>query len=417
VIRSSDDTAAARARLMTVFDLTQVQAEYILEMPLRRLTKYSRIELEREKAELEASIAELTTILENDTELRRVVSGELAEVAIRFGTPRRTVLLESAGTSVTAAKAAPLELADDPCWVLLSSTGLLARTSTDEPPPPPEEGRRASHDVLVSGVRATARGEVAAVTSTGRMIRVPVMDMPALPATSAAPSLSGGVPATEFVVLEPKERLLALCSLREDSPGLALGTAAGVVKRVVPEYPLNRDAWEAIGLRDGDEVVGAVELPDPGVDLVFVTGDAQLLRFGADKVRPQGRAAGGMAGIALAPRTRVVFFGAVAPEREAVVVTIAGSTSALPGTQPGTAKITAYELFPAKGRATGGVRCHRFLKGEDILLLAYAGPGPVRAAAANGVGLDLPAPDLRRDGSGTPLQQPVAAVAGPVGLH
>jgi DNA gyrase subunit A len=416
VIRSSDDTAAARARLMSVFDLTHVQADYILEMPLRRLTKYSRIELEREKSELEASIAELTTILEDDAQLRRVVSGELAEVATRFGTPRRTVLLESAGTSVTAAKAAPLELADDPCWVLLSATGLLARTVTDEPLPPPEEGRRASHDVLVSAVRTTARGQVAAVTSKGRMIRVPVMDMPALPATSSAPSLSGGVPATEFVVLEPKERLLALCSLREDSHGLALGTALGVVKRVVPEYPLNRDAWEAIGLRDGDEVVGAVELPDPSVDLVFVTSDAQLLRFGADKVRPQGRAAGGMAGIALAPRTRVVFFGAVAPDVDAVVVTIAGSTSALPGTQPGTAKTTPYDLYPAKGRATSGVRCHRFLKGEDTLLLAYAGPTPVRAAAANGVGLALPAPDPRRDGSGTALQQPVAAVAGPVGL-
>ena len=112
---------------------------------------------------------------------------------------------------------------------------------------------------------------------------------------------------------------------------------------------------------------------------MFVTSDAQLLRFGAEKVRPQGRAAGGMAGVNLAPGARVVSFGAVdltLPDGEwaSVVVTVAGTTGALPGTQTGTAKVTPYAEYPAKGRATGGVRCHRFLKGEDTLLLAWAGP-------------------------------------------
>lgn len=421
VIRGSDDTAQARERLMSVFDLTQVQADHILEMPLRRLTKYSTIELEKEQAELQRQIEELTAILDDEGLLRSVVSDELAAVAAEFGTPRRTVLLESAGQPVPAGRrgAAVLEVADDPCWALLSSTGLLARTGTDAPLPPPDPARRAQHDVVVSAVRTTARGEVTAVTSRGRMIRLPVLDMPALPPTSTSPSLSGGAPVAEFLALDKGERLLALCSLREGSPGLAVGTALGTVKRVVPEYPANKDAWEYIVLRDGDEVVGAVELPHDACDLVFVTDDAQLLRFGADKVRPQGRAAGGMAGINLAPGARVVFFGAVdlqVPDGEwgAAVVTVAGSTTALPGTAPGTAKVTPYAEFPVKGRATGGVRCHRFLKGEDTLLIAWAGAAPPVAAAANGVALPLPAADPRRDGSGTPLQQPVAAVGGAV---
>ncbi len=417
VIRSSEDTAQARERLISVFDLTQVQADYILEMPLRRLTKYSRIELEREKTQLEQTIEELTAILSDPGVLRRVVSDELADVAAKYGTPRRTVLLESAGAPVGAAKAAPLEVADDPCWVLLSSTGLLARTATDEPLPDHPQ-QRASHDLVVATVRATARGEVAAVTSQGRMLRLPVLDMPVLPPTSASPSLSGGAPAAEYLVLERGERLLGLCSLRTDFPGLAVGTAQGVVKRVIPEYPSNKDAWEVIALRPGDEVVGVAELRAGEVDLVFVTSDAQLLRFGAEKVRPQGRAAGGMAGISLSPGARVVFFGTVdleVPDGEwgSAVVTVAGSTSALPGTQPGTCKVTPFAEYPSKGRATGGVRCHRFLKGEDVLLLAWAGTSPARAAAANGVPLDLPAPDSRRDGSGVPLQQPLHAVAGP----
>ena len=100
--------------------------------------------------------------------------------------------------------------------------------------------------------------------------------------------------------------------------------------------------------------------------------------------------------------------------QEAVVATISSAAGALEGTDPGRAKISAFSEFPAKGRATGGVRCHRFLKGEDTLVFAWAGPGPARAAAASGAAVDLPAPDGRRDGSGVPGSQPVVAASGPV---
>ena len=411
LIRTSDDAAAARERLISVFDLSDVQATYILDMPLRRLTKFSRLELEAEQEALRATIEELTRIIDSDALLRETVSAELAEVATSFGTPRRTVLLESAGLPATSA--VPLEVSDDPCWVLLSSTGLLARTTGDEPLT--GEGARAKHDVLVSAVRATARGEVAAVTSAGRMVRLGVLDVPALPPTAVAPNLSGGAPVSEFLSLDRDERVLALCSLDADSPGLALGTAAGVVKRVTTDYPQNKDSWEAISLKDGDSVVGAVELASDAADLVFVTSDAQLLRFPAAGVRPQGRAAGGMAGIRLAAGARVIFFGAVDPQREGAVVTVSGSSAALPGTDAGAVKVTPYSEYPAKGRGTGGVRCHRFLRGEDVLLLAWAGAAPPRAAAANGVALELPAATGRRDGSGEAASQPVAAVSGPRG--
>ena len=100
-------------------------------MPLRRLTKFSRIELETERDELLRQIEELEAILDDEKLLHRTVSDELAEVAKAHGTPRRTVLLESAGTP--ASVATPLEVTDDPCWVLLSSTGLLARTVDRRP--------------------------------------------------------------------------------------------------------------------------------------------------------------------------------------------------------------------------------------------------------------------------------------------
>jgi DNA gyrase subunit A len=409
LIRSSDNAEQARQRLMAVFDLTEIQTNYILDMPLRRLTKFSRIELEKEKTELEETIAGLDAIIEDDKLLRKVVSDELAEVAKTYGTPRRTVLLESAGQTVTAA--VPLEVADDPCYVLLSSSGLLARTS--DLTPPGTGGARAKHDVIVSVVPSTARGQVGALTSLGRVVKLDVLDLPTLPRTANAPHLQGGAPLSEFLALERGERVLALTSFAEDGPGLALGTRAGVVKRVNPDRPTNKDAWEVVRLDPDDEVVGAVELRTGEEELCFISSDAQLLHFPAAGVRPQGRSGGGIAGIRLAPGERVVFFGAFEPTEAAVVVTVSGSGAALPGTEPGAVKVTPFEEYPGKGRGTGGVRAHRFLKGEDTLVIAWAGPGPARAAAASGAPVDLPEANGRRDGSGVPGSQPITAVAGP----
>src|SRR5699024_7841249 len=144
-------------------------------------------------------------------------------------------------------------------------------------------------------------------------------------------------------------------------------------------------------LRDGDE------------DLVFITSDARLLRFNAALVRPQGRAGGGVAGVRVDSDSSVVFFGAVpAGAEDASVVTVSGTSSALPGTQTGLVKVTPFAAYPTKGRATGGVRCHRFLKGEDALVLAWAGAGPPHAAASTGVPVELPEPAVRRAGSRAP---------------
>ncbi|MGL4175701.1 MAG: DNA gyrase/topoisomerase IV subunit A [Dermatophilaceae bacterium] len=407
LIRASDDAAAARARLISVFELSEAQAEYILELQLRRLTRFSRLELEAERDELRRQIEELEAILGDEALLHRTVSDELAEVATAHGTPRRTVLLESAGAA--APSAAPLEVTDDPCWVLLSSTGLLARTSSADPVP--SDGPRAKHDAIVGAVRTTARGEFGLVTSRGRMVRMSALELPALPPLGGAPTLSGGAPLAVFVDLARGEEPLTIAPL--DETGLALGTAHGVVKRVLPDHP-GRPSWELLTLREGDVVVGAAPLHDGDEDLVFVTSDAQLLRFPASSVRPQGRAAGGMAGIRLAPGSRTVFFGAVDPAADNIVVTSSGSADALPGTQAGSLKVAPYGEYPAKGRATGGVRAHRFLRGEDTLVLAWVGARPARASGAGGVALELPEPTGRRDGSGAPFPAVVAGVGAPV---
>jgi DNA gyrase subunit A len=434
VIRSSDDAAAARERLMTIFELSEIQAQYILDTPLRRLTRYDRLELEREQDAARAEIASLTEILESDALLRDLVGDELAEAAKKFATPRRTVLLEGSSEALAGAAAVPLEVTDDPCVVLMSATGLVARVAVGDTDifaertvvPLAGDLARAAHDVLAAAVRTTARGTIGVVTSAGRLVRVNVIELPALvlPGSGSA-ALAGGTPVGEFAELERGEAVVGLCPFDGNGGGLALGTATGVVKRVLPEYPQNRDEFELIALRPGDRVVGAVQLSGESDELVFITSDAQLLRFPASSVRPQGRAAGGMAGVRLSSGASAVWFGAAdaaaasgsptgppGTYSPAVVVTVAGRAGALPGTAAGSVKVTPLHEFPGKGRGTGGVRCHRFLKGEDALVMAWAGPAPAVGATDSGSPVILPDPVGRRDGSGIALRRQLAVIGG-----
>lgn len=412
VIRTSDDGEAARSRLMDVFDLSEPQAEYILELRLRRLTRFSRIELESERDKLKTEIAELEELLGSEVLLRAQVARELDAAAETYGTPRRTLLLNGgpvAPRSRAAAATADLQIADSPCRVFLSATGRMVRAEFAADAPnggivPPS--RRSKHDAIRSSVDTTTRGDVGAVTSHGRLIRFSPVDLPSVPGNSV--QLAAGTRADQYLGLGTGEHVVAIVPL-EDGPPIALGTLHGTVKRLAASELGSKHDIEIIALRDGDRVVGAAPASD-GAELVFVASDAQLLRFDASSVRPQGRAAGGMAGIRLSDGAEVVAFTVVgASAFDAVVVTIAGSGAALAGTDAGTAKVSAFTEFPAKGRATGGVRAQRFLKGEDALTHAWVGTDP-RAVGADGATRALPEAGAKRDASGTPLDGVIGAI-------
>ncbi|MFY1694208.1 MULTISPECIES: DNA gyrase/topoisomerase IV subunit A [unclassified Solwaraspora] len=401
LIRASDDAQSARDALMAEFGLSTVQAGYILDTPLRRLTRFDRLELETEQERLRGEITELSRILDDPAVLRKVVSDELAQVAKQFAAPRRTTLVDGDLKEVLAASvpAGPLEVADDPCQVILSATGLVARTvaQSEESVEDARRNSRERHDAVAAVVPATARGQVLLITSAGRAIRTDVLPLPVLPQRAGTVSLSGGMPATELAALGPGERVVGLApAAQRDTPGLALGTRQGVVKICAPEWPVRADEFEVIGLRDGDEVVGASWLADGTESLAFVTTDAALLRFPAKLVRPQGLKGGGMAGISLATDARVLFFAAVRTDDpahgEPMVVTCTGRG----------VKLTPFAAYPAKGRATGGVRAQRFLKGETALDLAWIGSRPV-GSTQSGESVALPPVDPRRDGSGSPV--------------
>jgi DNA gyrase subunit A len=400
IIRGSDDAAAAKAALMAEFGLSDIQATYILDTPLRRLTRFDRIELETEQERLRAEIAELSRILDNEDVLKQVVSDELAEVASEFGAARRTTLIDGDLKEVLAASvpAGPLEVADDPCQVILSATGLIARTAaeSEEATEARRRSGRVKHDAVRAVIHSTARGRILLITSRGRAFKTDVLPLPVLPEQNGTVSVRGGMSASELVPLEPGERVVGLAPLADGSPGIALGTKHGVVKVCAPEWPVRSDEFEVITLKEGDEVLQASWLTDGNEALVFVTSDASMLRFPAKLVRPQGLKGGGMAGISLTAEAEVVSFNVVvtadAEHGEPMVVTSTGTQ----------VKVTPFRQYPAKGRATGGVRVQRFLKGETRLTVAWVGPRPV-GASNTGDPVELPEPDGRRDGSGTPV--------------
>ena len=429
IIRASQDVGEARAELIAQLGLTDIQAGYVLDMQLRRLVALEVAKLEAELAALRETIAYLESLLADPALLRRVIGEELGEVAAEHGTPRRTVLVGGDLKALVTQRAASMEVADEPCDVVLSSAGMLARTPLHADPSDTGSRKRTGrsrHDVTVSVVRSTTRGQVGLVTSAGRVLRIGVLDLPSVPAvTTGALSLRGGAPATEFASLERGERILALSGLPDDGPGIALATRQGVVKRVSPEWPSKGEAVEIISLKPGDEVVGAVELADGEEELVLFASTGDLLRFPASAVRPQGRSAGGMTGMKLAAGATLVGFSAVdltAPDDvldvvdEPVVVTAGGlpgegrGRSALPTAS--SVKVTPLSDYPRKGRATGGVRCQRLLTGEALVVWGWAGRGPAWAAAVSGDPVDLPASYGRRDGSGTPVLDKAPSAVG-----
>ena len=501
VIRTSDDADAAKSRLMVVFDLDEVQAQYILDLRLRRLTKMNRIELEAERDDLKKRIEELTRILASAEALDQVVTDEMDEAVAKWGSPRRTVLLDadpdgtltpvvaqgagasgvsksaleavkaattisSAEADVAAAAAAAkktgersaltgaLKIEDEPCVVMMSATGLIARTTPsamDVFNARSTSDERLRDDQITTIFETSTRATYGLVTSAGRLVLAHVVDLPALPA-SATLSLKGGVQADELIGMTEStdpirgERVITAIAMEQPTSGkasaedesedgaaeakplppLAIGTRNGVIKRWNREAPTTMDSWPVIDLKDGDEVVFAAVAEDDD-RLVFISSDSSLLTFEAKNVRPQGRTAGGMAGIKLAEGARAAAFNVVPAGKVAwtyeegengltsgsgaVVLTVAGDSDALPGTENGAAKVTPLEMYPTKGRATGGVRSQRFLKGQNTLILAWVGLYPLHASTSAGSPVELPKPDMRRDGSGVDLASPIAFIA------
>ena len=347
IIRSSQNAAEARERLIERFDLSDVQAIHILDMALRRLTALAKLELEDEAAGLRADIADYERLLKSEDRRRTLVMKELGALVEIQGVARRTEIVAADDIPVfevpkeTEATFDPDS--DEPCVVTLSTSGNLGRA--------PMEGTKRGvvgrHDLIASRAVTSTGSPIAAVTSEGRAFVVRGAEI----ADSA--SRTRGSLAAQLLGLNKGEDVLELVTAGEEN--LMLVTANGVAKQLTADEVLRTNSGKAvIGLKGTDRVVSAFRIP-VGVDVVMVASDGQTLRIASDSVSAQGRGAGGVAGMKLKDDAQIV--GAAAMLGDGAVITITSESGA---------KGTPFEEFESKGRGGQGVRVARLAGGESI---------------------------------------------------
>jgi DNA gyrase subunit A len=372
IIKGAKDTADARTKLQSQLKLSEAQAEYILEMQLRRLTRLEAAKLKDELAQLKKTIAELKKLLKSEALQRQTVWDELDEVVKAHGTPRRTTIV--AGEDPLDGEEPVLVVNDDPTEVVLSDTGLVARTPQDG-----WKGRLANDDLLIARLDARTTSDMAVISADGSVTRF-------LAAEAAEADKDRGSKIAFLAGTQGK--IASLVGPASENQAVVVVTANGVIKRLTAEeFNGTRPGSPIIKLQGGDEVVSAF-VADDNTDVVMITNDAQLLRTSAGQVRPQGRAAGGMAGMRVKSGARII--GAWPLGAEDVLVTAASN---------GKAKVTPLAEYPAKGRGTGGVRCQTLPAGVELTAVWMGAPQTLVARIGKNVKKVDP-PAGKRDAAG-----------------
>ncbi len=388
IIRASQDADAARTSLMKKFKLSEIQTNHILDMPLRRLTRLARAELDAEHAKLLADIKHFNALLKDPKKIRGVVKDELLEIKKRFADPRRSQI---------RADEADLDLedliAEEDVLITVSRAGYVKRLPLDSFKRQGRGGKGVrgqnlkEEDVVKHVFTTTTHNWMLFFTTKGRVYRVKAYDIPEVGRTARglyAANLPG-------VALDGDERISAVIDLKEYTEGefLLFATKNGIVKKTaLPEYDSPRTGLIAINLRPGDELID-VKLTE-GKDEVFLVSRAgQAIRFKESLVRPMGRATGGVIGMRVAEDDRVISVGLASEGEEMISVT-----------EQGYGKRSPLKDYPTKGRGGKGVIGHQITTKTGALAGAYVGSKDIDmfVISSSGQVVRVPAGDIRRVG-------------------
>ena len=402
IIRASADTQAARAALIAELDLSEIQANHVLDMPLRRLTALEVQKLEDEANDLEAKITDAQKLLASEQRQRTVVLNELKEAAEKYGVDRRTVIAtedEFATIDLSVLDSdGDDEIPDVACVFSLSTSGLAGRA-------PLEGAKRATpgrHDVLIASRIGSTRSPVFAISSQGKARMALGLEL-----TEVGGRSRGTEVRKAFGLDKGEEALTIMCPTTDGAENLVLVTENGVVKQLTAEEVAGtRPGQPVIKLKPQDTLVAAFTAP-AGADVAIVSSDGQVLRTAADGISTQGRNAGGVSGIKLKGGAKVIAAGAILSDEHILTVT-----------DKGTAKLTPTSEFDAKGRGGGGVRVTRFTNERALVYARVGSVAGVLAVVGSDDDKTKPAPDpvplvlepTKRDLVSNPTDQPILAV-------
>ncbi len=388
IIRGSADADAARRKLMSTFTLSEIQANHILDMPLRRLTKLARTELEKEHTELLEKIGYLTSLLEEPVKLRAVIKDELLEIKKKHGDSRRTTVRADEGDFDVEDL-----IAEEDVIISVSRAGYVKRLPVDAFKKQNRGGKGVrgqnlkEEDVVKHVFTTTTHHWMLFFTTKGRVYRVKAHEIPESGRTARG-MYAANLPG---VALDGDEKISAVIDLKEYSEErfLLFATRKGIVKKTkLPEYDSPRTGLIAVKLRGDDELID-VRFTDGSDEVFLVSRKGQAIRFKESLVRPMGRDAGGVIGMRLADDDRVLAVGLASDGEEMISVT-----------EQGYGKRSKLADYPIKGRGGKGVIGHQLTGKTGLLAGAYIGSKDIDmfVISSSGQVVRVGAGDIRRVG-------------------
>jgi DNA gyrase subunit A len=388
VIRGSADRDEARRHLMvSPFDLSEIQANHVLDMTLGRLTRLGRAELEGELAELRERIAHLEAILSDESVLLQTIRGEILAIRNRFATDRKTEIVRDPGQVETEDL-----VQNEDIVVTLTKAGYIKAVLGNSFRTQARGGRgiqgaKTREDDLISEiVHASTLSYLLLFSNQGRVFRLRGFDIPVRDRTAR------GVPAINLVPLAEGECVQSIVAASGFDPDrfLVFTTKRGYVKKTcLNEYDkARREGFIAVGLRDSDELVRVIETTSGG-DLLLATSAGMIIRFQEQEVRPMGRAAAGVIGVRLRDSDHLVGADILTEERDLLLVTAHGY-----------AKRTRTANFNAQGRGGQGVRGMKVTpaRGEVVGALVVDDTDEIMLVSSSGVTIKLAAREIARQG-------------------
>jgi DNA gyrase subunit A len=359
-IRKSRSAQTARNNLMREFSLTGIQAQAILDMPLRRLAGLERKKIEDEYKQVKKQIKDLSGLIKSPKKMREVIAHSLQETKEKYADARRTQIAMVEG----GVDAAPMQLTQltpsENVWVMINRDGLISRTPGDDPPRP------SGWDVPNWLVRVNTRDTLYLVSESGEAAAIPAHTVPEVEKPSQGTHFSKLTPFKEDVQLgsvfgvPPKEN-------RDESWHVITVTEQSMLKKSeISELPgPSAQLFTLVKVNDDDRLV-SIRLSDGKKDIFLATSQGMAIRFSEEDVRPMGLVAAGVNGMKLGKEDRIVGMEILPKKGELFFLTASGR-----------AKRVKQDDFPIQGRYGKGVIAWKFPQ-EDSLAGMTAGKGTMR---------------------------------------
>lgn len=389
IIKTSKDSNEAMASLMSEFELSEKQANAILEMKLRRLTALEVDKLREELLELERTIADLKDILEHESRVKEIIKADLLNIREKYPSPRKTELSYDYGE---------IDIADliekEDIVISMTHSGYIKRLPVSEYHTQRRGGkgitahRPKDEDFIVNMFVSSTHDDVLFFTNRGKVYSIKGYEIPEAQRTARGRAI------VNLIQLGEGETVQAVVPLKEGTEGyIAMATRRGLIKKTaLTEFASIRKVGKiAISIVEGDELI-SVQLTSGEDEIIMASHEGKCIRFSEKDVRPMGRDTQGVKSMDLGENDRLVDMAVIKPDCEVITIT-----------ENGYGKRSDIEDYRLQGRAGKGIKAGVFNEktGKLVNLKLVHEDEDVMIIADNGIIIRVAAKDISKIGRDT----------------